>query len=136
MNLVSKHDFTMVSFGAMCGLLYNSLQELTILRCSDFFNVNSGAFGTIACLKKLQSLRIEDLHCRVDPENVGKLSKMTQVSTRCSGNTQPSIACPPISDIRRCGALCCINDSKAAESFNSCEGDHERRAAIERLAKL
>lgn len=78
-NLVSKHDFTMVSFGMMCGVLYDTLAELTIMRCSDFFNVNVGAFGTIACLRALRSLHIEDLHCRLDQEGASKLSKLTQV---------------------------------------------------------
>ena len=86
-NLVSKHDFTMVSFGMMCGVLYDTLAELTIMRCSDFFNVNVGAFGTIACLKALRSLHIEDLHCRLDQEGASKLSKLTQVG-------EPPAACP------------------------------------------
>ena len=79
-NLVNKHDFTMVSFGVMCGLLFESLESLTILRCSDWFNVGCGAFGTIACLKSLKSLRIEDLHCRMDlPTIAAALSKLVQV---------------------------------------------------------
>ena len=79
-NLVNKHDFTMVSFGVMCGLLYDSLESLTILRCSDWFNVGCAAFGTIACLKNLKSLRIEDLHCRMDlPAIAAALSKLVQV---------------------------------------------------------
>lgn len=79
--MVNKHDFNMVSFGVICGLLYDTLESLTVLRCSDWFNVGCGAFSTIASLKSLKSLRIEDLHCRMDlPAIAAALSRLGQVT--------------------------------------------------------
>lgn len=79
MSLKSKHDFTMSSFGMMCGQLVDQLQELTIMRCSDFFDVDAGGLDTIACLPQLRALRIEDLACPLCEDSVSKLSRLTKV---------------------------------------------------------
>lgn len=79
MALQSKHDFSMTSFGMLCGLLFDGLRELTIMRCSDFFDAESGGLETIAALPSLEALRIEDMNCLHRPESLAKLSKLTQV---------------------------------------------------------
>ena len=40
MDMVTKHDFSRVTFGMMCGMLYDTLEELIVLHCNDWFQVN------------------------------------------------------------------------------------------------
>jgi len=44
-DLVSKHDFSRVTFGMMCGMMYDILEELIILHCSDWFQVQLPSAG-------------------------------------------------------------------------------------------
>ena len=39
MDMVTKHDFSRVTFGMMCGMLYDTLEELIVLHCNDWFQV-------------------------------------------------------------------------------------------------
>ena len=85
MNLQQKHNFSMAHFGMVLGMLRRSLAELAIQHCNDFFSLGAGALSAISCLPALRSLRIEDLHCRVDRDALGELARLTQVRAHVKG---------------------------------------------------
>ncbi|KAL3155844.1 hypothetical protein ABBQ32_012854 [Trebouxia sp. C0010 RCD-2024] len=78
-NLQHKHNFTMAHFGMMLGMMCQSLQDLHVQHCNDFFSVGNGAWSAISCVKSLRRLAIEDLHCRLDADSLQELATMPQL---------------------------------------------------------
>ncbi|KAK9823301.1 hypothetical protein WJX72_001754 [[Myrmecia] bisecta] len=82
-NLQNKHNFAMAHFGMLLGLLQDSLEELQVQHCNDFFSYGQGGFGAISCLHNLRKLSVEDLHCRVEKESTAELSRLVQLEELC-----------------------------------------------------
>ena len=78
-SLTAKHNFSMAHLGMALGMLRNSLEELQVQRCNDFFAVGSGTLSAVACLPRLRVLRIEDLHCRADRDTLAELAQLRGV---------------------------------------------------------
>ena len=80
-NFVNKHDFTMIGFGMLCGMLMDSLEELTVMRCNDFFDLNSWGSDAMKMLRNLKCLRLEEVKCSGEDVNlISRLSSLTQVN--------------------------------------------------------
>ena len=84
MSLTAKHNFSMAHLGMALGMLRNSLEELQVQHCNDFFAVGSGTLSAVACLPRLRVLRIEDLHCRTDRETLAELAQLRGVRAPCA----------------------------------------------------
>lgn len=83
MSLTAKHNFSMAHLGMALGMLRNSLEELQVQHCNDFFAVGSGTLSAVACLPRLRVLRIEDLHCRADRDTLAELAQLRGVRALC-----------------------------------------------------
>ena len=84
-SLTAKHNFSMAHLGMALGMLRNSLQELQVQHCNDFFAVGNGTLSAVACLPRLRVLRIEDLHCRADRDTLAELAQLRGVRAPCLG---------------------------------------------------
>lgn len=82
-NFVNKHDFTSVGFGMLCGMMLERLEELTVIRCSDFMDINSWTLSAIKNLRNLTSLRLEDIKCSEEINVISTLSTLSKVSPYC-----------------------------------------------------
>lgn len=118
-NFVNKHDFSMIGFGFLCGMLRDSLEELTVMRCNDFFDLSAWGPYAIQSLKSLKSLRLEEVKCSGENVNlISRLSNLSQVFhlvlhrilARLLFQAIRYLTCePPLAETRRNSACCEFN---------------------------
>ena len=79
-TFTNKHDFGMIGFGMLCGMLLDSLEELTVIRCNDFFDVSTWGLSAVKSLRSLKSLRLEEVKCSAENGDViNRLSTLSKV---------------------------------------------------------
>jgi hypothetical protein len=84
--VASKHTFNLGTLGILLGML-SQLQELSIVHCNDLFSSGS-PLSTIAMLRGLRSLTLEDLQCRIYREPLAELGRLTQLTALAVNSTQ------------------------------------------------
>ncbi|KAI7842300.1 hypothetical protein COHA_003941 [Chlorella ohadii] len=84
--LASKHTFNLGTLGILLGML-GQLEELSIIHCNDLFGSGS-PLSTIAMLRGLRSLALEDLQCRIYREPLAELGRLTQLTSLAVNSTQ------------------------------------------------
>lgn len=84
--LSNKHSFNLGTLGILLGML-GELQELSIVHCNDLFSSGS-PLSTIAMLRGLRSLTLEDLQCRIYREPLAELGRLTQLTALAVNSTQ------------------------------------------------